>query len=302
MEAIVNSYPEAPWDWIQLSLNPSISFEYIKATPHLPWNKRCVSQNSGITEAIVRSNPEFQWDYTGLCANPNLSYAFFKEYLIEPDAVRHIDWNILSANPSITTLDIIENPQHPWNDRFLSMNPNITSAFILNEGASRQWHPASVSANAGIKERDILRSTMRLLFDWDYRCLSANPNLPMVYVSDNIEKNWNFYSISMNATMLDIERFHKIKWDAEGLSLNTNISFDYVMQRSDIKWNVRSLLTNNAINVKTVYDNVAWFKQQLRYDERIEEYLSSNGSISEDWILDNHDKVNWKRLSSLAIK
>jgi hypothetical protein len=302
MEDIISKYPSAPWDWIQLSSNPSVSFEYIKSNPQLPWNRRSVSQNGSVCEGIVRANPTYQWDWTGLCSNQNMSYRFFEEYMIMPDVVRHIDWSLLSSNASIKTLDIIEHPHFPWNDRFLSTNPNITSAFILNEGITRKWHPPSVSSNVGIIERDILKSSLRSLFDWDYRNLSANSNLPMIYVSDNISKDWNFYSISANASLLDVERFHKITWDAEGLSLNKNITFDYVLQRPDIRWNIRSLLTNSAITLDIILDNYDWFKSQIRYDERIETYMSTNESIDSDWVLSNHDKVDWQRLSRTIIK
>jgi len=117
----------------------------------------------------------------------------------------------------------------------------------------------------------------------------------MVYVNDNMEHGWNFNSISTNATMHDVEQFRKIAWDADGLSMNKNISFDYVLSH-DIKWNVRSLLT--VVNAEIIIDNIDWFKQQLDPSERVETYMSSNNSITIEWIDEHKDFIDWERLSN----
>ncbi len=294
LEELVERYPNADWDWNQLSLNPSISFKFIINHRTMHWNANNVSRNISITEDdILQGN--YPWNYSGIFANPNLNYKFFEEKIINCKHVLHIDWALLSANPSIETLDIINHPYHPWNDKFLSANPNITSSFILNEGSKRFWYAPSVSANPGITKRDIVKSTLKQLFDWDYINLSINPNLPLAYVNDNIDKQWNWFEISKVASMTDIERFYNFKWNDIGLSMNKNISMQFILNHPHIDWDKQYLLTNSAISLNDIYENLDWFAMHIN---DIKKYVCSNQNISFEWVSDNINYIDWKRLSN----
>lgn len=292
-EELILLYPSAPWNWALVSLNSSVSFEFILKHPELPWKSQYVSQNPNVTEQIVRDHLEYPWDYTGLCNNPNLSMAFYNEFIIKPEEVHRVDWHLLSSHPSIQMSDVINNPTYQWDDRYLSANPNITSNFILNEGSHRNWFVPSVCSNSGITARDIFKSTLKSAFQWDYKNLSANPNLPIVYVHDNMKKDWNFHSISVSASMNDITKFRKIKWDIHGLSMNPNITFEYVKAHPSLHWHKQSLLMNPSIDLRTIVDNYSWWKSI----NEIERYLSSNPTISLEWIKKNQLKIDWSRLS-----
>lgn len=259
------------------------------------WNSGCISRRA--TASDIDAYAQYAWDKASMCANPNLDYAFFKRTMIDPAEVRHINWALLSANPSIGTLDIIENPHQPWNDMFLSANPRMTSGFITHEGAGRHWFAPHVSANAGILERDILKSTLAPIVEWDYWNLSANPNLPTVFVDSNLQRDWNLYSISSRATLLDVERFKKIPWDAEGLSISPHMTWEYVAAHPDIAWNYITLITSGAITLDDISADEQKIRSHIR-GERLEALLSSNKTINEEWIEDNLDRVDWERLSS----
>lgn len=293
-EDILLTYPNSPWDWNKVSMNPSVSFDFILNHPELPWVSKCVSSNSNIKESDVRNNLEYHWDYEGLCSNPNMSLTFFIEYIIKPDVIHRVDWNSLSSNPSISMIDVMNNPNYMWNDRYLSSNPNLTSNYILNEGKYRNWHIPSVCSNSGITARDIFKSTMKSLFDWDYRNLSSNPNLPIAYVQSNINKDWNYHSISINASLNDIHAFHKIKWDGHGLSLNRNITFDYVVANPKVKWHFATLLMNPSIPLDN-YDRIIKLSKS---HQSLHSYVSSNPNISLSWIKKNITNIDWNRLSS----
>jgi len=294
LEELVDRYPSMPWNWNQLSMNPAITFKFIIDHKSLQWNINNVSRNISITEDDILSS-QYNWNLVGLFTNPNLSYGFYKKYMIDHPCVLYIDWALLSANPSITTMDIIDYPSHPWNDKFLSANPNITSNFILNEGSTRTWYAPNVSANSGITKRDIVKSSLRSLFEWDYLNLSINPNLPLAYVDSNINKNWNWFEISKTASMLDIERFHNFKWNSDSMSMNSNITMDYILEHGDTKWNKRYILTNSSIKLNNVYEHLDWFALDA---PDIKKYLSSNASISFDWVSDNINYIDWDRLSN----
>ncbi|KAL3668750.1 hypothetical protein V7S43_006045 [Phytophthora oleae] len=96
------------------------------------------------------------------------------------------------ANAAITMVDVINNP-------------------LCRD---RNWFAPAISANPGIAARDIFRSTMSDVLGWDYCNLSANPNLPIKYVSDNLTRDWNYQTISTRASLTDIQTYHRVKWDA----------------------------------------------------------------------------------------
>lgn len=297
-EELLLLYPSAPWNWALVSSNPSVSFQFVLDHPELPWNPQYVSQNSSVTEQMVRNNLKYPWHYNGLCKNPNITMAFFNEYIIKPDEVQRVDWHLLSAHPSIQMVDVINNPTYQWDDRYLSANPNITSNFIMNEGKNRNWFIPSVSSNPGITDRDIFKSTLKATYQWNYKNLSANPNLPIIYVHDNPTKDWNYHSISTNASMQDIIKFRKIKWDAHGLSLNPNITFDYVKSHPSTKWNKPLLLMNPSINYDTIISNYDWWKDV----SDIPRCLCGNPTIPFEWIKKNETKIDWNCLSSNTLK
>ena len=301
-EELLLTYPNAKWDWTRVSSNPSISFDFILNHPELPWIPKYVSCNSSITESDVNNHLDYTWNFEGLCMNPNMSLAFFNQYIIKPDVVHRIDWHLLSANPCISMIDIIHNPKYKWDDRYLSANPNLTSNFVLNEGSKRNWFVPLVSSNPGITSRDIFKSTLNTMFDWDYRNLSANINLPITYVNDNKNKDWNYHSISTYASINDINKFHEIKWDGHGLSLNQNITFDYIQTHQNINWDYHALLMNPAISLNTILDNYELFVSQLEDFDSVAARISSNPTITIDWINRNQRFIDWARLSNNPMK
>lgn len=290
LEQVVELYPAAQWDWLALSLNQSISFEFIQSHREYPWNISAVSRNASITETIVRANVEFPWRYSDLCSNPNISFDFVLEYMIRPEYKIDINWSMLSANPSITMGIVEQYSNYPWNDQYLSMNPNINSNYILNEGSSRKWFMPHISSNRGITERDIYKNVLQ----WNYLNLGSNPNLPAKYVNDNPDKLWNMHSVSSNSniTITDIETFHAIKWDSFGLSINPNITFDYVIAHPQYNWSKQMLLMNKAIDSDTILNNFEYFNIP-----RMEMYMCSNPTISINWVKKNLKYIDWKRLS-----
>lgn len=296
-EEVLLSFPSADWDWRLVSCNPSVSFEFILEHGELPWVPAYVSCNPSVTEAHVKSNLTYPWVLEKLCANPNISISLFNEYIVKPDAVRRIDWAAISANPGLTMLDVISYPRYKWSDRFLSANPNLTSNYVLNEGKDRAWFVPSVSSNPGISERDIFKCTMKSMFDWDYRNLSANPNLPIAFVHSNLKRDWNYHTISSQVSMTEVHAYHAIPWDAHGLSMNPNISMDYILDHPELQWHAPTLLANDAITIDTFVAHRSWFSTRVSTDNAIS-HLSANGNVTLEWISRNRHGVDWKRLSS----
>lgn len=290
-EQLLLKYPSAPWDWRIISTR--VSFQFILTHSNYPWIPRYVSESSYVYESDVIDNPEYPWCYEGLCANPNMSIEFYNKIIINHDAIQRIEWNLLSANPCITMFDVIQNPRHSWNHRYLSANPNLSSNFILTEGKEFNWFVPFVSANKGITSRDILKSTLKSMFDWDYKNLSANKNLPTVYVNNNINRDWNFHSISTNASLTDIQQYRQIKWDGTGLSMNSNMTIEYVKSHPTVKWHWYALLS--TIPFSDIIKEKQLFEKKI--NEPLTQYLCLNPTITVDWIEKNYLSVDWKKLS-----
>jgi hypothetical protein len=291
LESIIEAYPSAPYDWLALSMNPNISFGFIQSHPELPWNMKAVSRNASVSEAIVRSNPSLLWSYPDLCSNPNMSFDFFKEFVLTGTNVIYLNWNALSQNRAIKLEDIDRYSHYPWVDLFVSMNPNINSNYILNEGRNRAWDFRCVSANPGIKERDIYKR----LIPFEYPHLSINPNLPCKFVNDNMKHPWNWHSISGNPNthIVDINSFGAIPWDYSGLSFNKNLSADFILSNQDRQWNKATLVSNPAFTWETIMTNDHFFM-----NDNLESLYCFNPNVSLSWIRMNERNVNWKRLSS----
>jgi hypothetical protein len=99
-----------PWDWTGISMNPTITIEFVKKyLDILLQNDEStmimyfISSNYNITTDDIIANPDMQWDWCGVSGNPNVTVEFIDEH---PE----IQWDIdfLSMNPSIT-VDYIEN-------------------------------------------------------------------------------------------------------------------------------------------------------------------------------------------------
>jgi len=65
----VKAYPAKPWDWCALSLNPSITFEDVKAHPDKPWDWWRLSRNPSITFEDVKAHPDKPWSWSALSSN-----------------------------------------------------------------------------------------------------------------------------------------------------------------------------------------------------------------------------------------
>lgn len=230
---------------------------------------------------------------------PNISFDFFFRTVLKDNLSIDLDWFALSAK-KLVTMEIIERyASFPWNDKMISANPNIDINYVktarrLVPGSkvmsTRTWFMPYLSGNPGITERDIYKNVL----DWDYLHLSSNPNLPAKYVSDNANRNWNYFMISKNKNinMTDFITFHNIRWDWYGVSCNPNININYVLSNKTKEWSRELLLSNSAISLNDIERNSDFFNVPNK-----EKYMSSNSTITKEWIVSNSNNLDWRRLS-----
>lgn len=282
---LIETYPHLDWDWMHLSF--ILPIEFILKFPQFPWKKRAVSMNKSLTEEHINNNL-FVPDVNGICYNQSISFNFYIKNIIKPLEITTIPWEGLSMHPNITIIDIFNNSSYPWKPRYVSMNPNLTSSEIINN-SDYLWHIPSISSNPGINERDIYKNTLKTIgYEYDTMSLSANPNLPIAYVNDNLEKKWNFFLISKKASLIDIEKFPKIPWNNEGLSLNKNITADFVIRHNEINWDYQKLCMH--------IDEPTPFLKKLS-DDDIYKYYVKNIKFPMETLIKNIHRIDIKSFS-----
>ena len=120
--------------------------------------------------------------------------------------------------------------------------------------------------------------------------LSSNPNITWDIVRDNLDKPWDWDSLSYNPTItLDIKENPEKPWDWYSLSRHPTITWDIVKENPKKPWNWEGLSSNPNITWDVVKDNLHkpwnWFS------------LSSNPNITWDIIKENPDKPwCWNKL------
>ena len=85
IQTLLKFYPNNPWNWAYLSMNPGIKFSDVLEHPNNPWDWICLSRNPGIKFSDVLEHPNKPWD-----------------------------WAYLSRNPGIKFSDVLDHPEKPW--------------------------------------------------------------------------------------------------------------------------------------------------------------------------------------------
>ena len=85
-------YPEKPWDWHYISMNPNLTMEFIEKYPEKPWNWYGISRNPNITMGMIEKHPEKPWHWDWISRNPNMTMEFIEKNIDK------IDFKRLSLN------------------------------------------------------------------------------------------------------------------------------------------------------------------------------------------------------------
>lgn len=184
---IVREYPRRKWDYTHmLSKNPSISLDYIFATPHKMWNYDNISLREDLMWHHVVDNPKIPWNYSYLSLNPNITMKIVLENLDKP-----WDFILLSKCPGITFDDILDNLQFPWSSHEMCQNPNITWDDIVASHHIIKWNYNSVIMSPGITSEAIFDN----IWYWNLETISRNPNLS---ITDHVKLGLSLHNSWLN--------------------------------------------------------------------------------------------------------
>lgn len=62
-------YPQLPWNWALIMVNPNIFIRDIKNYPKLPWDLRLMGLNPNVTVQDIKDNPGLPWKFSHIAYN-----------------------------------------------------------------------------------------------------------------------------------------------------------------------------------------------------------------------------------------
>ena len=265
---VILKHVKKNWNWYMISMHNSISIDHIRDHPELQWNYYNMSSNPNLTMNFVSENLDKHWDWAKLLENK--AFTMNDMELLEKYASKNkVAWrhsNIfrnsnvtmnyinkrvkyfipsdvfyLSRNKAITMDDIQNNSFVPWDYQSVSLNPNLTIAFIL-KNLHLNWNWDWISQNKAITMNDVQNNPK---LPWNYRYLSRNINLTIDFILQNLDNtnklniSWNWSKISQNKGIYldDICNNPQLPWDYVALFYNPNIIMEYVL--TDLNKHIR---------------------------------------------------------------
>lgn len=290
LKKLFELYPQAEWDYSQLSRSSTVNIDIVDKHLDKPWNWKCLPYNPNISLQDIKNNPYLFENLKYLQRNPNMTLEYFKS--IQNDRTQ---WRGILCNKTVT-LPEIENyicvtmktlilKHEKW--CYISKNPNITMDFVLLH-IKQDWLWNSLSTNPGIQLHDIIKNP-DLKWDWSY--ISMNPNITMDFINKNLDKEWNWRALSENSaiTMHDIADNLELPWNWLWISLNPNLTIEFVKQFENKDWYWFDVTCNPGIKIQDIMDNMhlPWHINRLW----------SNPNITIHFIKKYIQCVDWTMLS-----
>lgn len=253
LERLILEFPEADWNWNQLSCNSSITWEFIRKHPTLPWKYNFVSANKNISWKIVKNNPYIRWHY-----------------------------GFMSNNTSVVTWEIVKNnPTLPWNKFWISANENITMQVIL-DNPGYDWSFSGLSSNPNITI-EFVRSTIDK--GWDFNSLCKNKAFTFDIINENRDLNWVHRSICENENITwDIIKKNVFPVSYFYFSKNKNLTLDILKEKTYEGFNLRELLRNPSFSIeqaKKIFKDHKSKLSRIQMDN-LWEYIYQNPNLTYD--------------------
>ena len=251
---------------------------------------------------------------------------------------KHWDWFDVTCNPNITIEHVIDNPSLPWDITALRWNVNITPDVVRKYKDDFVWNYDDLCLNDNFTIEDIREFTNKLdiynvsgnihlsletikkspeIFNYYY--LSNNPNLTWEFISQNLDKRWDWDELGRHSCVtLDIIKKHPdLDWNMNSVSSNPNITLNQVLENPDLEWNWENLSYNLKVTPQMLRENMHlnWSWVDLTKNQHISsEDIKSNRDLPwiiranhpiidmntirkgmfDYWLLSTNPNINWK--------
>ncbi len=225
--------------------------------------------------------------------NPNLSIHIVLKY----KSIIKWNWQQVSSNPGITAEDILNHPELPWDDTYISSNPNIRIEHVKSWHFI-EWNWNLLSKNPGIKIEDILENRH---LPWVYYFVYRNPNLRWYHLEDlkkirPYDKQYKYAicsnpGISLKYIEANIDEFNNFEY----ISYNPNLTLEFVVKNSKVGWTLYYLYSNPGIKLDELK-----VLNEIYADSSSNAGIVSNPNITLDFIKswDGMAYYMWKLLSA----
>lgn len=127
---------------------------------------------------------------------------------------------------------------------------------------------------------------------WDWRAISANPNLTIEMIEDyylrrkGIMLDWEEISANPAITMEDVKAHPLWPWNLEGLSRNPNLTVDFVKEHSEENWNWTDISGNDKIVMELIelYPDKDWDWEEVSWGDNLTiEFVKKHIDKPFDW-------------------
>jgi hypothetical protein len=327
LEQLITSFPTKQWNFRKLSTNPNITPNIIEKFINKDWNWTELSCNQNIDINFIKKYINKNWDWNYIFRYKHLDINFIENIRTEIN----IEWSILSKNKNID-IDFIkkyENLLDLYN--LCYYNPNLTKEYIienLNKNIEiPDFYQQQIIYNPfesfyGIISRNEQSSlTFEIIenypdIKWDYFILTSNINIPIDFIKKNLDKNFNWYHLSLTVDIETIFENIELPWKYIYISKNSNLREHHIIKYKDkINWDWNSLLLNGNISIDFIMDhkeNDYQIEYGLIYSCLTSKFISSNinkpfwnfnelskhPSITLNIVKNNKNKEwNWGKLS-----
>ena len=301
---IIEENPDLPWNFVYLSKNKNINFDFIYSNLDKDWDWNMLSKHKNINTSIIHLHPELNWNYQYISENPNLTWQFILDNID-----KNWNWDSLSRNihPNI----IFENLDYPWNYFSICLNIN------LNEKILEKVIKKNIDINSFEECKNFISK-----FNWNI--LSYHQNISIKYMLDtrqlleNYNQEWNWeglfdkieksnlenllennielikkFSKNKNLDEKILKKYPNFDWDWDEISKNINISWKFIeemIKEKNISFNFIYLSCNPIINCDIINKNInldwKWY------------WVSTNSNLNWEFVYKNLDKNwDWSNLS-----
>lgn len=249
------------WDLINLSKNPSISFDFL--------------ENLIKKDKINYDEIDLHSYYNNICKNPTYT---LENAINEKNNI--INSYTYSLNPCVTWNDIINNKNFPWDFHYLSRNRNISFQNVID------------NSNQNINYSEVIKnSNNNLYFDWDYSEIIKNPifNIKDIDKIPKLKKYKLEYFENPNFDLYEYIKIFPIKDSSEiSRSIYRNENFSIKLLEDLIKLFPDFEIEYDLLGDKKNIDFDFIFSNNYNWDFH---YISQNPNLTFDIIYNND--YNW---------
>jgi hypothetical protein len=174
IQLLIQTYPDKPWNWRELSSRSDIPLEFVEENLSLSWDWKKISGRPDLTPPFVENHPAEEWDWWTISSHKNFQDEDIERF-INSDIFTW-DWATISRIPRF--IKYIETyPDKPWDLDIAADNPALPIEYV--EG--------------------------NLDKVWDWGRLSKNQKLTTKFIMDNEEAPWDWDELSRNKFIKKVE-------------------------------------------------------------------------------------------------